>query len=188
LLAGCGHGVVHTLPVSRADLPPGEPLIQTLPIHEAYYHVEPDGQVTVALRYRHRSLLGPALSAEWIMSIVVDKLPAGRERLYSLTTREVRMAQTRGLDRRRGRAVSGVLVLGAPRGGRMRGRFHAAVPQQVFTALGGWSPAHRGSIMTTTGAFEALENPAKARAIRARTEADGFDRPPRITTAPAAEK
>lgn len=178
LAGGCGRGVVHTIPVARADLPAREPLIQTLPIHEACYWLDAQGRVHIALRYHQGSLLGPMFRAEWLMSLVLERLPAGRERLYQLTTQNLRMVQTKGLDRRRGRSFSGVAVLSAPRGGVLRGRFHTSVPQQVFSALGGWGGAHRGPLVILAGEFEAVNRPERGQAIEAQTEADDFGREP----------
>ena len=176
---GCsGGGVVHTVPLIRTDLQPGEPPISSIPLTEAYYWTDEGGGLNIALGSRARSMLGQAFDAEWLMSIVLEALPAGSEALYHLRTREIRMVQSHGGDHRRGRCVRGVVVIEAPRHGRLSGRFHAWVSQQRFGVLTGWVPRiSRAPVTIMTGKFEAALDPVKGRRILARTEADGCARP-----------
>jgi len=185
--AGCsGGGVVHTLPLRRTDFQPGERPITSVPITQAYYWTDEDGTLNIGLGYRARSLLGKAYDAEWFLSLVLDGLPAGSERLYKLGKREIRTVQSHGGDHRRGSSGDGVAVIEAPRGGRLKGRFQAWIRQQRFSVLAGWSS--RAPALIMAGEFEAVLNPVKGRQILARTEEDGFGRPPADgpTTRPAS--
>jgi len=177
---GCGGGgVVHTVPLIRIDIQPGEPPISSIPLTESYYWTDEDGGLNIALGHRARSMLGKTFDAEWLMSIVLEALPAGSEALYRLRTREIRMVQSHGGDHRRGRSVRGVVVIEAPRDGRLSGRFHAWVSRQRFGVLTGWAPRiNRAPVTIMTGRFEAVLDPVRGQRILARTEADGFDRPP----------
>jgi hypothetical protein len=172
--------------VNRADLPRREPLIQQISVDEAYYAVDDDGTLTIALRRNRQSMLFPRLSSEWAMSMVLEGLPAGRERLYPLSTREVRAAQSIAGDHRRWRALMGVAVVQAPQGGRLRGRFHATVQQQQYGLLTGWTPpVYQGPVMVLLGEFEAVLNASRVDELVERTEADGFERPvPSAATRP----
>lgn len=175
---GCtGRGTVHVMPYLRSDLPEQEPLIQKMPIHEAYYWLD-DDEVNVALRYRTRSLFGRAFDVEYAVSLVLPELPAGRERLYRLRSGEIQIIQSAGADHRRGRSSGGVAVLHGTRGDTLRGRFHVITRQQQFSALAGWMPEtiHRGAMLIVAGEFNAVHDPDRGRRIRERTEADGFER------------
>lgn len=178
LLAGCrGGGTAHVVPLTRTDFTDREPLIQNVPLSEAYYWVDDGGHVTVALRYHAASLLGPAFEADWQMSLVVEGLPAGSSRLYSLRPDAVRIVQTLGADQRRSRGWSGIAVLRAPEAGPLKGRFHVNVRQQQFTLLGGWSPPpYQAPTMVIVGEFDAVLDADRAQAIRRETEAAGFGR------------
>ncbi len=190
LLAGCsGGGSVKLVPLMRSDLPDPEPLIQNVPISEAWYVLEPNGQLVIALRYHAGSLLGRAFDTDWEMSLVLDGLPAGSSRLYKLKGDTVRTVQTLGPDQRRARSWSGIAVLKAPEGGRLHGRFHFTIRQQQFTLLRGWCPPlYQAPMLVCVGEFDAVENAARANEIRKATEAAGFDRPSPPQTAPAKKQ
>lgn len=189
-VAGCnGSGVLHVMPYVRSDLPEHEPLIQNTPIQEAYYWQEEDGQLNIALRSTQKSLLGEVFSAEYAMSIVLEDLPAGSERLYNVTIREIQSALRAGGDRRRSRSMLGVVVIEAPEHGVLKGRFHALMHEQRFTALTGWTPpsVFQGARMVVAGEFNAVHDPERGREILAVTEDDNFVRPVPREQRPRAE-
>lgn len=177
LATGCtGTGQVRVVPLLRTDFTEREPLVQEIKIDEAYYWLEGE-ELNVALRYDRNSPLGPAFYFDWQMSLVLDALPAGSSRLYQLQGDAVRIVQTAGADQRRSRTWTGIAVAGAPEHGRLSGRFHINVRQQQFTLLGGWQPPFlRAPTLIVVGRFEAVENAERGRAIRAETEAPGFER------------
>lgn len=189
VVTGCtGRGEVRAVPFARSDFTRQEPLIQTVPVEEAYYWLREDGTVGVALGYHGSSLFGRAFDADWRMSLVLEDLPAGREKLYRLGPQSARVAQSVGGDQRRARSLTGVAVLQAPRGNRLTGRFHLTVRQQQFTLLGGWSPSpYQAPMWIVVGEFEAVLNATRGEAILAETEANGFDRQPqRPATRPSS--
>ncbi|UCD28063.1 MAG: hypothetical protein JSV03_13345 [Planctomycetota bacterium] len=176
LLAGCtGRATVHLLPFMRTNFSPTEALIQTIKVNEAYYWCDDDGKLSVAFRYRVRSLLGKALDVEWLMSMVLDGMPAGSEKLYQLHRPAVRISQSYGGDHRRCRSLRGIAVIYVSRGAPLKGRFQITVHQQKFSVLKGWMSA---SPLIVIGEFEAVENPAAGKEILSLTEADGFARDP----------
>ncbi len=166
-LAGCrGTGTVKAMPVARSDISDAEPLIQNVPLSEACYAIAEDGQVSVALSFHRDSWLGDAFDADWQMSLVLEGLPAGSSRLYKLKQDAARIVQSVGADRRRARGWTGIAVLHAPQGGRLRGRFHLNVRQQQFTLLNGWAPpVFQAPTMIMAGEFSAVENAARTHAI-----------------------
>jgi len=176
-VAGCrGSADVRVVPLMRTDFTEREPLVQQVPVDEAYYWLE-DGRLWISLRCYRPSALGPAFAFDWEMSLVVDGLPAGSARLYPLKGEAVRVVQTVGGDQRRSRGWTGVAVIHAPENGRLQGRFHCNVRQQQFTLLRGWQPSPLAAPMfIVVGRFEAVENAELGRAIRDETEAAGFER------------
>lgn len=187
-LAGCtGRARIEVVPFTRTDLSFQEPLVQHVAADQAYADVDEQGLLTVSIRRQHRSLLSNALDTDWMMSIVVEGLPAGRERLCRLNGRSVRIAESAGTCQRRGRAVSGVVVLQAPQAGVLHGRFHITAHLQQFSMLSGWSPEYRSPMVVVVGEFDAVFDRQACRSIREATEADGFERfTPSTQTEPAS--
>lgn len=185
-VGGCtGSGKVQILPLARRDLPPQEPLIQTVPVQEAYYWIDPEGKLKIAMQYRVNSLLGPVFDAEWALSMVLTGPPAGSERLYDIRTSEVLWIFSQGGNHQRCRSLRGVAVVEGPRNHRLRGRFQITFHQQMFTMLGGWQNA---SWLVTLGEFEAVRNAARGQEILAKTEMEDFDRsPPRPRMLPVSQ-
>lgn len=181
--AGCaGRGTVQLVPQMRSDLPPGEPLMQTVPVNEAYYWVAQDGALSVALRYRSSSLLGKAFETDWQMSLLLPDLPAGSQKLYRLSMREVRLVQSNGGDHRRSSSLTGIAVVNAPSNGTLVGRFHVLVRQQQFSVLNGWMPpAYQAPVLVMVGDFTAVHQPQRGKEILAHTEEGEFGRPTLIS-------
>ncbi len=181
-LVGCsGGGRVEMVPFSRADLPANEPLTQSLAIDEAFYS-QGDGTLEIGLARRVDSPLGEAFDSRWELSIVLEGPPAGRERLYPLKSDSVRLVRSAGGNHRRGKALPGqsIVVLEAPKNGRLRGRFHLVVLEQAWGVLTGWSQQSWAALVVV-GEFEAVRQAKGAYAIRLSTEADGFERAPPAT-------
>jgi len=177
-LAGCaGQGVVYMLAHTQRDFPPHEPLIQTVSVNEAYYWLSDEGKLKIALRHHAPPLISPALEVEWLMSMELDGLPAGSEKLYRISSRTVRIVQKYGGDHRRARSLTGIAVIEAPKHGRLRGRFHVTVQQQQFSLLHGWAPRiYRGPLAVARGKFQAINRMEIGQKILARTEDNDFGR------------
>jgi hypothetical protein len=177
-VVGCaGSGLVQMVPGMRSDIPPDEPLIGSVQAREAWYWKGEKGDLNIVLARRQRSPLNAALDSNWVMSIVLEDLPAGRERLYRVGTPTFRVVQSYGVDRRRARSLGGVVVIERAGENRIRGRFHVLLSQQQFTVLNGWSPPLlRAPVFVTVGRFEAVLAPDKGTPLLKQTEADGFDR------------
>jgi hypothetical protein len=177
LATGCaGRGRVFSVPLYRSDMPPDEPPAATVEPDQAYYWVEDDGPLNVSLARAWAA--GPASApVEWRLSLMLEKLPAGSARLYKLDRSSIRLVEAGGGIHRRGLSIRGVAVIEAPRGGRLKGRFHTWIRLQQFTVLTGWAPPiNRAPIVIVTGEFEAVENAEAGRRIREATEADDFGR------------
>lgn len=183
--AGCqGSATVRIVPLMRSDIGPREPLVQEVAVDQAYYWLEGE-ELNIALRCHRSSVLGAAFEYDWQMSLVLEALPAGSSRLYKLKSDAIRIVQTFGAGQNRCRTWSGVAVIEAPEGGRLQGRFHANVRQQTFTLLKGWQPPPlQAPMMIVVGQFDAVNDADRGRAIRAETEAVGFERVSRPATRP----
>jgi hypothetical protein len=193
VLAGCtGSGQVQMVPWMRSDIRPGEPLIGLIQAREAWYWPDEKGGLNIVLARRQRSLMDPMLDFNWVISIVLEDLPAGREKLYRAGPQTFRMTQSYGVDRRRGRSLAGVVVIERAGKNRIRGRFHVLMGQQQFTLLSGWSPPlNRAPLSVVVGQFEAVLDAAKGQPLLKETEADGLDRTvqqPPITRLPSTRR
>jgi len=177
-ISGCtGHGTVYGVPFMRRDFPPTEPPAQVVQAGEAYYWIDGQKRLNVALRRHVPSLLGKAFEYDWLMSLVLEDLPAGSEKLYYLGMDSVRQLASYGGAHQRSTSLTGIAVIHAPSRWELRGRFHATVRQQQFTVLTGWAPdLGRAPMIVQAGTFEAVHDPESGKAIRDRTEADGFAR------------
>jgi len=185
VMAGCaGAGTVYAVPFTRRDLPPHEPPVEVVQAAEAFWWKEGDA-VHVVLRRRQPSLIGPVFAREFLLSLILQGMPAGHERLYQLNRDSLRVRTfDRGLQRRAA-SVMGVAVIASPRHGVLKGRLHAIVRQQQFTVLTGWAPAlSRAPLVVMAGEFEAVHDPVCGRMIREQVEADGFSRSPEIWRIP----
>jgi len=160
--------------------------MQDVHVDEAYYWTDSDGSLKLALRQQSSSLLGRAWDMDWQMSVVLEGLPAGSERLYRLGPIAIRVIQDFGGDHRRSSSAMGVAVVQQPRNHRLKGRLHVTVHQQQFGVLSGWVPVlYRAPLLVLVAEFEAVENSAKGREILTHTETDGFERRANPATMPA---
>jgi len=178
LIAGCsGQGTISAVPFMRTDFGPTEPAVQTVEVNEAYYWLDNDGMLNISLRRHTPSILGQAFEENWVMSLKLEGLPAGSERLYHLGAESLREVSSRRGLHDRAASLMGVAVTHAPRGVRLEGRFHAVVRRQQFNALTGWVPEiYRAPMGGVAGTFPAGHDTDRGRAIRERATADGFGR------------
>ncbi len=175
---GCtGSATIHTMPLLRQDFPATEPPAVTIRPDQAYYWIDEQERLNIALRWHVPSLLGSMYEYDWETSLVLEGMPAGSERLYRLGADALRMSVSHGPVHFRGISFTGVAVIHAPSNGVLRGRFHATVRQQQFNVLTGWSPPlPRSPLHVMAGTFDAVNDPVRGKAIRERTEADGLTR------------
>jgi len=178
LVCGCtGSATIHTMPFLRNDFPATEPPARSIQANEAYWWVDEYKRVNVAIRRYVPSLLGKLHEYDWQMSLAVEDLPAGSEKLYNMGVDSVRQHASYGGAHQRAISLTGVVVLHAPKDGVLRGRFHADVRQQQFNVLTGWvPPMNRSPLIVLAGTFEAVHDPMRGQAIRDQTEANGLAR------------
>jgi hypothetical protein len=189
LIAGCSVGKVQTVPWTREDIRPQERLIVSIEPQEAWYWQGSDGKLNIVLARRDRSIINKDLSFTWVMSLVLEDMPAGREKLYRVDSRTVRQCQSFAGDHRRAKSATGVAVIERSSSTRLKGRFHFWIRQQQFSVLTGWTPPlPRAPMAIAVGRFEATLDPGKGKPLLDLTEANGFDRASdaRAVTRPAS--
>lgn len=161
----------------RTDIRPREPLVSSIEPHEAWYWQDSDGKLNIVLVRQGRALFNKNLDFSWVMSFSLDDMPAGREKLYRVDGRTIRLTQSFGGNHGRAKSVAGTIVIERIHGKVLRGRFHVWVRQQQFTVLSGWGPAFpRAPMAIMVGSFEARPDSGKGKPLLDQTEADGFDR------------
>jgi len=176
-LVGCAVGRVQMLPLLRTDIQKREPLVGSIDPHEGCYWQSEKGTLNIVLARRERSLFDRNFDFTWIMSLVLEDMPAGSERLYRATPQTMRLFQSHGGDHRRAKSTSGVVVIERLAGDRLKGRFHLLVRQQQFTVLGGWGPPlYRAPMSIIVGDFVVARDLKWGRQLFEQTEADGFER------------
>lgn len=176
-LIGCSVGKVQTLPLMRIDIQKRESLISSIEPPEGCYWQGDKGTLNIVLARRGYSLIDKTLGFTWVMSLVLEDMPAGRERLYRATPRTLRLCQSGGGDHRRAKSTTGVVVIERLAGERLKGRFHILVRQQQFTVLNGWGPPlYRAPTSIMVGEFVVACGETQGKRLFEQTEADGFDR------------
>jgi hypothetical protein len=179
LAHGCARvGLVYSMPLVRTDLPPGEPLVGTVPVSKAFFTVDDEERLVLAMRHQKKSLISDALETDWVASAILEGVPAGTQRLYKLRQAELQVVQRHGGMHQRGRSFSGIFVIEDYDEQQLSGRFHTWIRSQSFTLLEGWSPEiYRGPIHILAGEFRATRDADAVQRLKAMTEEDGFERP-----------
>ena len=133
------------------------------------------------MEYQRRSLLGRYGRFVLKMSLVLDQLPSGRERLYQLDQRSFRAVARGGLTESRFTAATGVVALSRQSEQRLRGSFRLPARKQTSRWFGGW---RRPTNYLMQGTFSAVYDQKRGFPIVAATESQGWDRAPVRSKAP----
>lgn len=175
-LMGCaGHGSVHMIPLGPKPIKMTGPLIVPVAPKESYYWVNEQQELCVAMRTKRHSLLGARFEREFILSLVLDGLPAGSARYYRVGRRALRAKTRAGFTHTRSASLSGTAVVWDYGRASLHGRFRLTAKQQSYSVLTGW---HGDRRVLFVGEFTAVADQAAGERILARTEEDGMARPP----------
>ena len=136
------------------------------------------------MEYQRRSLLGRYGRFVLKMSLVLDQLPSGRERLYKLDQRSLRAVARGGPTESRFTAATGVVALSRQSEERLRGSFRLLARKQTSRWFGGWRQPTNHLMQ---GTFSAVYDQECGYPIAAETESQGWQRDPvrSKTTLPA---
>ncbi len=178
-LAGCqGGGRVQVAALDFRAIDPPAPRFVQIPIDRCFWWTNEAGQVWIAMERDQPLLIRPEHFV-FQLSLVLERLPAGRERNYVVSKRELRGVARIGPAEGRYVSISGIVALYREAGDTLRGSFRMEVTQESLGLLG-WTAPRRQLMM---GTFRAVRDEGRGQAIVAQTEADGWERNP--TTSPS---
>lgn len=176
MVTGCAPsaGLVHIVPTDVQRVALNRPLLDTLPVQQAYCWVDSDGDVCIAL---HGSERVPGLSGErhFDVALVLGPIPAGVGRVYRAGFHTARARISHGLVHRRYVSLDGLVSIEGFGGRALRGRFRFKAMEQSFLVLTGWG--HDRQVLCL-GEFVAIPDRAAGEEILARADKGGLPRPP----------
>jgi len=177
LLGGCigcsGRGTVHLVSLDAKKIAVTGPLMPNIALDEAYYWLNDDGKLCVALRQKHQSFFSPIFSQDISLSLILGEPPAGDTRAYPAARDTLRMRTTSGVTQLRSGSLAGGSVVWDYSKRQLRGRFRITVKQQSYTVLTDWTGNSR---ILLIGEFTATENRKRGEEILKRSEEDGLER------------
>lgn len=176
ILMGCaGQGSVHMIPLGPKAIKMTGPLIVAVAPKEAYYWVNDQQELCVAMRTRTHSLFGKRFEREFVLSLVLEGLPAGSARYYGVGRRGLRAKTRAGFIHTRSASLSGTAVVWDYGRASLHGRFRLTAKQQSYSVLRGW---HGDRRVLFVGEFTAVADRGSGERILASSEEDGMARPP----------
>lgn len=185
LCAGCGgRGQIQLAALNYREIDPPAPRIISFDVQHAYWWIDEDGAVWIGLESDRSWLLIPE-HLTFQLSLVLERLPAGRMRDYKVSQRELRGVLRFGPAENRFESISGIVALYRDPGDRLRGSVRLDVARFGRQMLD-WTGPSRYLLL---GTFVAVSNEERGRLIAAATEAEGWARVPapqsQPSTAPA---
>ncbi len=183
LLFGCaGGGRVEIATLDFRAIDPPAPRFAHVDLDRCYWWTDEQGQVWIAME-RDQPLIVRPEHFIFQLSLVLEKLPAGRERNYLVNKRELRGVAKVGPAEGRYISLNGIVALYREPGDRMRGSFRLEVAQESLGLLG-WSSPRRQLMM---GSFVAVPDTGRGKTVAAGTESPGWERAPRTSTQAATQ-
>ena len=138
-----------------------------------YWWTDDQERVWIAMERRVASILGEDFTFEFQLSLLLERLPAGRARNYTVGQREFRALARVGPLESRFTSSAGIVALYRASGDRLRGSLRLQVVRRsVNPLLGGWSRPARYLI---AGTLEAVHDERRGRAIVEKMEHEAFD-------------
>ena len=182
LIVGCtGRANLEVIPLRFDAIDPPKPFATRIALNSCSWFERADGRIEIAVQQRRKLLFGPVDEFSFELSLQLEKLPSGKARFYNVRKRELRALARLGPLQGRYVSASGIVVLYRPENGVLRGSFRILAAREVAQFLGGFSKPTQTLMQ---GAFTAVLDEDRTRAIVAETESDGFERdpPPRVPT------
>lgn len=141
-------------------------------IDHCYWWTDDEGRVWIAMERRVTSILGEDFTFEFQLSLLLERLPAGRARNYTVGQGEFRALARIGPLESKFTSSAGIVALYRASGDRLRGSLRLQVVRQsVNPLLGGWSRPARYLI---AGALQAVHDERRGRAIVEKMEQAAF--------------
>lgn len=183
LPACAGSASLHLTPLNYQSIDPPSPAMIDLNMDHCCWFTDDAGQVCIAMNRTIPSILGEKFRFDFLLSLVLEKLPAGKARNYNIRSRELRALARGGPAESRFTSHIGILALYREAGDRLRGNLRLEVGRQESSFLGVWTRPARYLLL---GSFEAVHDERRARPILEESESSGFTRPPPPATQPAS--
>lgn len=187
-LAGCtGRAELQFVSTNLASINPPPPIVYRYDPQQCYWWLDDDGSMNFAMQFDNVSLLSEIGRLRLQLSLTLDGPPAGEGRDYQIGSRNVRGRFDTALAKARLISAGGVVSITKAGDGRFRGSFRILLQQFPGISLFTLAPQRPGNYLMF-GTFDAVNDAAHGRAIRADTEADGWIRTPAAaapTTSPA---
>lgn len=173
-LTGCsGRALVHTVPLGTQKISTEGPLLLRESMDECYFWTDEQDRLIIAMRKKHRSLLGKLLDREFVLSFVLPGVPAGASRDYRMDRSTARLVSRFGIYPQRGGSTGGIVAVWAYGRGTLKGRFRFNAKQQTYTVLTGWSGDFTSLYL---GEFTAVRDRRRGERLLAQTEQAGLTR------------
>lgn len=183
VLSGCqGSGHIDVAALNYNAIDPPAPRISRLNLQRCYWWTDDEGRVWIAMERDQPLVIRPEHFV-FQLSLVLDKLPAGRARDYHISRHELRGVARLGPAESRLVSIAGIMALYREPGDRLRGSLRLLVARHGRELLGNWGPASRYLLL---GSFEAVHDEQRGRRIAEATEASGWGRQPPSETQPAS--
>jgi hypothetical protein len=181
-ITGCQSAAVHLIPTDQQRLEPDEPLLVTERAEQAWFWVEDEQRICLALARGDVLRKTTGARHTFALSLVLEGLPAGSGRTYRVGARGLRAVLHDGALHERYVSTRGIVTIWRDTPRWLSGRFRLTVVRHQFQVLTGWVPA--GNILLA-GEFRAALNPTRGRPILAQTERESLPR--RATTTQPGE-
>ncbi len=182
---GCsGRAKVAIVPLGMKRIDTTGPVIAEIKPDQCYFWIRADKELCIAMRQFSGSILGKPLEREFLLSFVVDGLPAAQSRDYKMDRKTARVRQRAGYGHARSASTSGILAVWDYDGNHLRGRFRFLARMQTYSVLTGW---HGNNTLLFTGEFQAVRDPEAGQAILARTEEGAMSREPTPPSLPPSQ-
>jgi hypothetical protein len=182
VLCACqSPGRVELVDLNYREIDPPAPRTAEIDIDHCYWWCDDKGQVWIAMEHERPVFLG-AEQLVFQMTLVLEKLPAGRARNYLVSSRSLRATVHLGPAEGRFVSLAGIVALYREPGDRLRGSFRLEVAREISKLLGGWG---RPSRHLMQGTFVAVHEEQRGRRIAEETSIRARPRVP--ASQPAAE-
>ena len=176
LATGCaGHATIHIVPLGAKKISMTRPLVVRVSPDECYFWVNDKHELCIGMRASTASLLSRHFEREFVLSLLLDGLPAGSARTYHLGRQAMRAKLRAGFSHTRAASLAGLAVVWNYGKGNLKGRFRLTAKQQSYSVLRGW---HGDRMVLFVGEFTAVADQAAGEEIRIRTEENGMARGP----------
>lgn len=149
------------------------PLVQRITPDECYYWVNEKNELCLAMRAADWSILGDRFEREFILSLVLEGLPAGRARDYRVFRRTFRARGRAGYRYTRAASLAGIVGVWDYGRRKIQGRFRLSAKHQTYSILTGWG-GDKGVLIV--GEFTAVPDRGAGEKILAQTEERGMER------------